>query len=144
MLVGKDDAFYQKLRGEVAEIGIAEQVIFTGFVSDEELAKLYADAALYIFPSRFEGFGLPPLEAMMHGTPVASSTAGPLPEVLGDAALYFDPNDLEQIVAAMETALTNQEKMAEMRAKGPLQAKKYSWKTMAHETLRLYEQTAHH
>ena len=139
VLVGKKDLFYQQLHQEVQEIGIpSDRVIFTGFVPDDELGSLYRNAALYVFPARFEGFGLPPLEAMLHGAPVAASDRGPLPEVLGDAAIYFNPDDLEQIAETMEKALVNQSLREEMKRKGAEQVKKYSWSKMAEETLKLY------
>lgn len=140
VLVGKNDKFYDDLQKEVKEIGIPDgRVVFTGFVPDDQLASLYENASLYIYPSRFEGFGLPPLEAMLHGTPVASSSRGPLPEVLGDAAIYFDPDDIEQMVSVMEQALTNETLRKDLRRKGSEQVKKYSWKTMAEKTMKVYE-----
>ncbi len=139
VLVGKNDRFYEGLKSEVREIGIPEgRVVFTGFVPDEQLASLYEHAALYLYPSRFEGFGLPPLEAMLHGTPVASSSRGPLPEVLGDAAMYFNPDDLEQMADVMEQALTNETLRQTLRTKGTEHVKKYSWKKMAEETVAVY------
>lgn len=139
VLVGKDDLFYQRLKKEVEEIGIQDSVIFPGFVPDEQLTELYAHASLYLYPSRIEGFGLPPLEAMQHGIPVAAARRGPLPEVLGDAAIYFDPDNIEQMVGVMEEALKDESKMAEMIRRGAEQVKKYSWETMARETRALYE-----
>ena len=140
VLVGKNDVFYDKLRNEVKEIGIPEgRVVFTGFVPDDQLAVLYQNAALYVFPARFEGFGLPPLEAMLHGAPVAASERGPLPEVLGAAAIYFNPDDLEQMAEVMEQALNNESLRAELKEKGSQQVKKYSWSSMAEQTMKLYE-----
>lgn len=139
VLAGKDDQFYQSLRQEVNEIGIPEgRVVFTGFVTDAVLKSLYEHASLYVFPSRFEGFGLPPLEAMLHGTPVASSNRGPMPEVLGDAAIYFNPDDLEQMAEVMERALNDENVRLDLKEKGYAQVKKYSWKKMAQETMDVY------
>ncbi|MDO8302048.1 MAG: glycosyltransferase family 1 protein, partial [Sedimentisphaerales bacterium] len=137
VLVGRDDSFYKKLHQEVIEIGIPEErVVFPGFVPDAALASLYEHAALYLYPSRIEGFGLPPLEAMQFGTPVAAARSSSLPEVLGDAAVYFDPDNIEEMVEVMEKSLTAKID----KAKGQAQVKKYSWKKMAQETLELYEQ----
>ena len=114
------------------EIDIDEQaVVFTGFVPDDVLHALYDHTSLYVFPSRHEGFGLPPLEAMQHGVPVASSKRGPLPEILGDAALYFNPDDLEEMVAVMERALKDEALRKELIQKGSSQVQRYRWSTMA-------------
>ncbi len=140
VLVGKDDLFYQKLKKEVDEIEIPKNtVIFTGFIPDQVMSELYNKTALYLFPSFIEGFGLPPLEAMRYGAPVAAAKKTALPEVLGDAALYFDPDNIEQMVEVMEKAITDQTLMSAMKQKGEARAKNYSWKSMAEETKNLYE-----
>ncbi len=140
VLVGKEDVFYKKLQKELEEIDIKnDAVVFTGFVPDTVLEELYAHASLYVFPSHHEGFGLPPLEAMAHGVPVASSNRGPLPEILGDAAAYFNPDDLEEMVAVMERAHRDDDLRKNLIAKGDTQVKRYSWDTMAREIHQLYE-----
>ena len=132
VLVGKDDLFYQRLRKEVEEIGLPETaVVFTDFVPDEELGSLYRGATLYLFPSKHEGFGLPPLEAMSYGVPVAASRATALPEILGDAALYFDPDDLEEMVEVMERALLDGALRKELAERGKRRIERYSWRDMA-------------
>jgi len=139
VFVGKTNVFYENLKKELDEIDVPETaVVFTGFVPDESLSSLYENATLYVFPSRHEGFGLPPLEAMAHGVPVAASRATSLPEILGDAALYFDPDDLEEMVRVMEEALSDQALRDDLTQKGYKQIKKYSWTTMAKETLKIY------
>ena len=82
-------------------------VSYSGFVDDETLAQLYSDATLFVYPSFYEGFGIPPLEAMASGTPVISSNASTLPEVCADAAYYIDPNDTEAISMAMNIFLNS-------------------------------------
>lgn len=140
VLVGKDDHFYRNLKQQARQIGLPEeQLIFRGFVDDIELAELYRQAALYIYPSKFEGFGLPPLEAMLYGAPVAASNRGPLPEVLGEAAAYFDPDVCEQLVALMTRAMSDERWREALVQKGREQAKKYSWMTMAKHTFDVYE-----
>jgi len=140
IMVGKDDLFYQKLKKEVDEIEIPKNsVIFTGFVPDQVMKELYQRTSLYLYPSFIEGFGLPPLEAMRYGAPVAVAKRTALPEILGDAALYFDPNNIEQMVEIMEKALNDNALMTTMRQKGEAQSKRYSWKTMAEETKKIYE-----
>jgi len=115
-----------------------ELVLITEFVSEKELDKLYKNAALYVFPSLSEGFGLPPLEAMARGVPVVSSNAACLPEILGDAALYFDPLDIDDMARQIKKALLDKNLRKKLIKKGFEQIKKYSWKKMAEETLRLY------
>lgn len=139
VMAGNIGVFYERLKKELEEIDIPrETVVFTGFVDDETLASLYKNARLYIFPSRHEGFGLPPLEAMAYGVPVAASRATSIPEILGDAALYFDPDDIEEMVRIMEQAISDEKLRAEMIQKGYNQIKKYSWATMAKKTLEVY------
>lgn len=117
------------------------RVVFLGFVSDEELKWLYQNAEAYVFPSLSEGFGLPPLEAMVHGCPVVSSNATCLPEINGDAAEYFDPLDVDAMAAAIKKVLTNEKRRSDLIAAGKKQAGKYSWQRMAEQTLAVYTST---
>jgi len=132
VLVGGDDYFYKKLKKN------NNDVIFTGFIKDEDLNVLYNNAALYVFPSLYEGFGLPPLEAMKRGVPVASSNATCLPEVLGDAAIYFNPLDVDDMAEKIKKALLDEGLRKNLIQKGFEQIKKYSWQKMARETLEVY------
>ncbi len=100
--------------------------------------NLYKNASLFVFPSLSEGFGLPPLEAMMRGVPVASSNATSLPEILGDAALYFNPLDVDDMVRVIKKTLSSDRVQKILIAKGFEQIKKYSWEKMAKETLKIY------
>lgn len=140
VLVGEIDYFYDKLRKFVrnSKFIIPDSIIFTDFVSDSELNNLYKNASLYIFPSLYEGFGLPPLEAMARGVPVVSSNQTALPEILGDAALYFDPYSVEDIVEKIKMALENAPLREEFIKKGFERIKKYNWEKMAKETLEIY------
>ncbi len=113
-------------------------IITPGFVSDELLDALFVGTELFVFPSWYEGFGLPPLEAMARGTAVASSNSSVMPEILGDAAVYFDPKDPKDIAKVISETLGNSKKLDELKEKGKRQAAKYSWKKMAQETLSLY------
>ncbi len=115
-------------------------VDFVGFMSDAQLAWLYQNCKAYIFPSLMEGFGLPPLEAMQYGAPVASSNTTCLPEVLGDAALYFDPTDTDDMVDKISRILDDKDLRNELRKKGQEQVKKYSWDRMAKQTLEVYNE----
>jgi len=116
-----------------------ELVLITEFVSDEELDKLYKNASLYVQPSLCEGFGLPPLEAMARGVPIACSNAACLPEILGEAAIYFNPLDIDDMAEKMRSILSNDEIKKELVRRGFEQVKKYSWEKMARETLKIYK-----
>lgn len=111
---------------------------FTDFIEDDQLNWLYQHAAAYVFPSLMEGFGLPGLEAMGHGTPVVSSNATCLPEVYGDAAYYFNPKDSHDIARAIAKVLSDEALRRELTTKGYEQVKKYSWKKMALQTHSTY------
>ena len=116
-----------------------KNIVFTGFVeSDAQLAWLYKNVQAYVFPSLMEGFGLPALEAMAHGAPVVSSNATCLPEVYGDAAHYFDPEDVSDMTRAISEVLDDDKLRSELIKKGTKQLKKYSWKKMAKQTLDIY------
>lgn len=115
-----------------------KNVVFTGFLPDEQLAWLYQHTAAYVFPSLMEGFGLPGLEAMISGAPVISSNTTCLPEVHGDAAEYFNPNDVDDMAAAIWRVISNETRRNELIQKGYAQADKYSWRRMAEQTHALY------
>lgn len=113
-------------------------ITFTDFISDAQLNWLYAHAQAYVFPSLMEGFGLPGLEAMGHGTPVISSNASCLPEVYGNAAHYFNPTDTDDMAAAINEVLGNDKLRTRLSTNGYKQIKKFSWKKMAQETHKIY------
>ena len=114
---------------------------FAGYVAGDELPALYAAARVFAYPSLYEGFGIPPLEAMACGTPVVASTAGALPEVLGDAALLVDPYDEDALAQAIEAAAA-EPLASELRRKGLQHAARFDWATTAEQTWALYERTA--
>lgn len=140
VFVGKEDYFYARLKQEVWLKDVENDVVFTGFVPDAELPCLYQHARAYVFPSYYEGFGLPPLEAMAYGIPVLAARTSCLPEVLGDAALYFDPDDTSGIIEAIQEILHSDDVRSTLVEKGYRQVKKYSWKSMMEETIQVYEQ----
>ncbi len=137
VLVGKRDSLYKALERQTIARG-TEGVIFTDFVSEGQLRWLYEHAAAYVFPSLSEGFGLPALEAMVHGAPVVSSNATCLPEVYGEAAEYFDPLNIEEMAAAIAKVIDNPQRARSLVDKGHTQAGKYSWHRMSEETLAVY------
>lgn len=139
VLAGKKDVLYEAHAKNVQAKGI-KNVVFTDFISDGELRWLYEHTACYVFPSLSEGFGLPPLEAMTHGAPVAASNATCIPEVLGDAAAYFDPTDSGAVAGVVRDIINNKAMADELRAKGSQQAAKYSWERMSQQTLGIYDQ----
>lgn len=135
--VGKEDYFYARLKNKVREKR-ATNVVFAGFLDDQELNTLYRFAQSYLFPSLYEGFGLPPLEAMACGTPVIAARAGALPEVLGDAAVYFDPQQQDSFAQALRSILGSEEQRKALIERGYQQVARYDWHRMARETLTLY------
>jgi glycosyltransferase involved in cell wall biosynthesis len=137
VLAGKKDVLYEAHEHYAAQKGI-KNIVFTGFISDGELKWLYEHTACYVFPSLSEGFGLPGLEAMVHGAPVASSNFTCLPEVYGDAAEYFDPTDSRAMADAVTTVISNKTVSDKLKKRGQDQARKYSWERMAKQTLDVY------
>jgi glycosyltransferase involved in cell wall biosynthesis len=137
VLVGKEDYFYERLKAQVKKEKIAS-VIFPGFAGDEDLGAIYQQALLYVFPSRYEGFGLPPLEAMAVGVPVVCSDSTCLPEILGDSALFFKANEQKAMAGAILKVAGDEKLRKALIAKGFEQTKKYSWGKMARETLEVY------
>ena len=135
VLVGEEDYFYKRLK---KNIPAGQPVIFTDFLPENDLVQLYCSASAYIFPSLCEGFGLPPLEAMARGVPVISSNATCLPEILGEAAIYFDPLNPADMAAKINSVLTNGGLRQTLARRGLEQIKKYSWKQMAQKTCEVY------
>jgi glycosyltransferase involved in cell wall biosynthesis len=138
VLAGKKDALYHQLEKKVSGQEIPD-VMFTGFVSEGQLRWLYENTAAYVFPSLSEGFGLPGLEAMVHGAPVVSSNATCLPEVYGNAAHYFDPTDTSDMAEKISEVLSSKRLRKSLVEKGKKQSAKYSWRRMAEQTLALYQ-----
>lgn len=139
VLAGTRDALYRRIRRSVEAAGI-EDVVFTGFISEGQLRWLYEHTAAYVFPSLSEGFGLPGLEAMVHGAPVVSSNATCLPEVYGDAAEYFDPTQVFEMASAIARVIDEPKRADKLRELGAVQSKKYSWKRMADQTIGVYKE----
>jgi len=137
VLAGKEDYFYKRLKNFVAANSVSG-VVFPGHIAEDHLPVLYRETKLYVFPSMYEGFGLPPLEAMARNAPVVSSNASCLPEILGKAAYFFDPRGISETADAIEKVLENIDIRKKLIAAGQQQIKKYSWQKMARETLEIY------
>lgn len=138
VLVGKRDYFSERLEILVNEQGMKRDVIFPGFVKDEELPLFYRSALLYVFPSSIEGFGLPPLEAMSYDLPVVSSNAPCMPEILGEAAKYFHPDEISDIVQVLKQVIQDKQIQENLREKGREHIKKFSWRKMVEKTHSIY------
>lgn len=122
-------------------LGIDGEVIFTGYLAGESLGVLLTNATLFVFPSLYEGFGLPVLEAMAAGTPVACARRGSLPEVAGDAAIYFDPADPGELAGVLSRVIANEELQMEYQKRGHANLLRFSWEKTAADTLAVYEKT---
>jgi glycosyltransferase involved in cell wall biosynthesis len=138
VIIGDEIAKYAALRHAVHRHKLHKHVRFFGFVQHSTLAILYRLAAVFVFPSLYEGFGLPPLEAMASGTPVVTSNVSSLPEVVGDAALLVDPLQPEAIAEAMRRVLTDSTLRADMRSRGLARARQFSWERSIRRVREIY------
>lgn len=141
ILAGKETSFYERLINS-EKFRECKNVRYLGMVPDEKLASLYQGATAFLFASLYEGFGIPPLEAMQFGTPVISSNRSCMPEVLGAAALYVDPKNSEQFADAISALAESREIRGELIMAGKEQLKRFSWEKLARETLLEYDKLA--
>ena len=142
LIIGDEISKYPTLRRAVHEGKLHKHVRFLGYVGGDTLAALYRLATVFAFPSLYEGFGLPPLEAMASGTPVVTSNVSSLPEVVGDAAILVDPREPTAIAHGLRRALVDPALRAQMRERGLARASHYSWTRTAETILRIYRETA--
>ena len=139
VIAGKKGWLFDDIFSAVEELGLVDEVIFTGYVPGEDLPYLYNGASLFAYPSKYEGFGLPPLEAMACGCPVVSSNSSSLPEVVGDAGLMVAPEQTNDLAReAMLKVLSDSSLRDSMRCRGLERAAMFSWKRCARETLDVY------
>jgi glycosyltransferase involved in cell wall biosynthesis len=124
----------------VHDRGLLDQVVFTGYVPDDDLPLLFSAATIFVYPSLYEGFGLPPLEAMACGAPVIASNVSSLPEVLGDGALLVDPYDVEGLAQAMLDLLTDPARLRAVAARGLARSRTFTWENTARQTLHAYQE----
>lgn len=139
VLAGKDGYFYQQLKNYAADFNLGGKLIFTGYVNDEQLAILYRQAKAYVFPSLIEGFGLPPLEAQSYDLPVISSKNSCLPEILGDSAVYFDPDNVSEMAEVIKRVLIDEQLRQSLIEQGRRNLKKYSWSVCGSQTLKFWK-----
>jgi glycosyltransferase involved in cell wall biosynthesis len=142
VIIGDEISKYTSLRRAVHRHQLHKYVRFLGYLPEETLAVLYRLAGVFVFPSLYEGFGLPPLEAMASGTPVVTSNVSSLPEVAGDAALLVDPYDPESIADGIARVLTDERVRRELRRKGVARAKQFSWEASVKRVREIYGQVS--
>jgi glycosyltransferase involved in cell wall biosynthesis len=140
LIIGDEISKYATLRRAVHRHKLHKHVRFFGFVPDQTLAILYRLAGVFVFPSLYEGFGLPPLEAMASGTPVITSNVSSLPEVVGDAALLIDPYEPEALAEAMRNVLTDAPLREQMRQRGFARAREFSWERSVRRVREIYQE----
>lgn len=138
-IAGGQGWLYEETRQLVADLKLDKKVRFLGRVTDLELITLYSMADVFAFPSFFEGFGIPPLEAMACGAPVITSNTSSLPEVVGDAALLVDPHDTDALAKAITRVIEDEQLRTELRQKGNVQVARYTWAESARKMLAVYE-----
>ncbi len=138
VLVGASGWNNNLLTKTIENLNLKDKVIITGFASDDDLAYIYNKASIFIYPSLYEGFGLPPLEAMSCGLPVITSNVSSLPEVVGNAAILINPNNEDEIMQAAKKLLLDQKVKDKLIKKGLVQAKKFSWQKTAEQTLSVF------
>jgi glycosyltransferase involved in cell wall biosynthesis len=142
VLVGGDQYHGYQVFDRIKELKLQDRVICPGYVAKEDLPIIYRQARCFVYPSLFEGFGLPPLEAMASGTPVITSNNSSLGEIAGDAAVLVDPYDTDSIRHGLVNVLLDEDMQASLREKGLQHAKKFSWAKAAEETNKVYELVA--
>lgn len=139
VMVGKKGWMYRDILRAPKKFGVEKKVIFLDFISDENLPQLYENAQCFVLPSLYEGFGLPILEAMKYGCPVLTSNISSLPEVGGEAALYFDPYNVNDMAEKIDRVLSDSNLRKDMIEKGKKQVKKFSWEKSAEKVLAVLE-----
>jgi len=137
VIVGKKGWLYENILNEIATTDFKDKIILTNFVSDAELINYYKNAFCYVLPSFYEGFGIPVLEAMNYNCPVICSYTSSLPEIAGDAALYFDPESLQELAEKLFLLKENKEIKKELIKKGKERLRKFSWEKCGEETLKI-------
>ncbi len=138
VFAGRKGWQYQSVFQRVRDLGLDQRIRFTSWVDEADAPAMMNAATVFVYPSLYEGFGLPPLEAMACGTPVVCSNASSLPEVVGEGGILFDPRDTGALTNALARVLTDERLRVDMRERGLAQAAKFSWERAARETLAVY------
>lgn len=142
VMAGKIDELYRQLIAEAAQLDLRERVIFPGYIGHEQLPCIYHSASLFVLPTFHEWFGIPLIEAMACGTPVAAARSCGIPEVVGDAAVLFDPQDLQAMADCLTRLLTDAKLRENLREKGIQRAQEFTWQKTAEKTLAVYRKAA--
>jgi glycosyltransferase involved in cell wall biosynthesis len=140
VIAGKHGWMYDRIFEQVESLGLANRVRFPGYVPQEDLPGLYGGARVFAYPSRYEGFGLPVLEAMRCGVPVVTTNVSSMPEVAGEGAILVDPDDVSGLADALVRLVEDRALAAELARRGREQASRFSWERCAIETRRVYQQ----
>ena len=140
VIIGSNGWKYRDIFNTANELNLEKDVLFTGYIPNEDLVKFYNAADLFVYPSIYEGFGLPPLEAMACGCPVITSNSSSLPEVVGNAGITVDPHDYDALADKMYQILTNDSLRSKLHNKSLKRAKMFSWEKTARETWKVYEE----
>ncbi len=143
VVVGKFAWLYEDTLRAIKELELSNAVVLTGYVPESDLPALYSGAVCFVYPSYFEGFGLPPLEAMKCGVPVIVGNRTSLPEVVGDAAMLVDPFEIGEIEAAIRKVIEDSDLQSRLSVKGLNRARLFDWRETARQTLAVYERAAH-
>lgn len=139
VIVGGLGWMYEDVFRQAESLGIKERVYFTGYVPDRDLPIIYNLARVFVYPSIYEGFGLPPLEAMACGTPVITTAVSSMPEHVGDAGILIPPQDEKALTNALQKLINDSTLQEELSSKGPERASQFTWKRTAQETLKVYQ-----
>ena len=142
VIVGKRAWLYRETLREIEQLRTGDCVITTGYVPERDLPALYSGATCFVYPSYFEGFGLPPLEAMKCGAPVITGDRTSLPEVVGEAGLLVDPFDIDAIASAIESIVTDSKLRSELKSRSLNRARMFDWRETAKRTLEVYREAA--
>lgn len=140
VLSGKKGWYYEGLFSLVKKLKLEDRVVFSGYVAEEDFPAMYSAAELFVYPSLYEGFGFPPLEAMACGTPVISSNTSSIPEVVGDAGISLAPKDEEKWASVIVKVIKDKNLREALSVAGLKQAKKFSWEKTAKETIEVYKE----
>ncbi len=140
VICGKKGWYFGEIFMMVEELGLEDKIVFTDYVPDEDVPLLMNGAKIFVYPSFYEGFGLPPLEAMACGTPVISSNVSSLPEVVWDAGILVNPKDVEELSDAIQEVLVNDQLRTQLSEKGLMQASKFSWQKTTEKTVGIYNE----